>query len=131
MPCVQNKMLRIKCGCVYECLWHAKRCIIRYFYTFIRSSSLLLYIFLFVSNPYSLLLHIFIFVFNICSVLLYDFFLFLFYIRSFVFNICLFLLYTFRFYSIFDHLYLIINDLYAIVISLLFNDFDLYSKFFI
>ena len=33
----------------------------------------------------------------------------------FEFNLCSFLLYIFRFYSIFDHLYLIINDLYAIV----------------
>ena len=49
---------------------------------FNRSSSLLLYPFLLVSNLYSLLLHIFIFVFNICS----------------------FLLYVFRFYSIFNHL---------------------------
>ena len=59
---------------------------------FIRSSSLLLYIFLFVSNLYSLLLHIFIFILNICS----------------------FLLYVLRFYSIFDNLYSISVYFYCI-----------------
>ena len=43
------------------------------------------------------------------------YFSFLFYIRSLVFTICSFLLYMFRCYSIFNHLYLITNDLYAIV----------------
>ena len=64
-------------------LWHAKRCIIRYFLYFIRSSSLIFYIFIFVFNLFSLLRHSFIFKFNLSS----------------------FPLYIVRFYSIFDHLY--------------------------
>ena len=58
----------------------------------IRSSSLLLYIFIFVFTLYSLLLHIFIFEFSLCS----------------------FLLYLFCFYSIFDHLYSIFVHVYCI-----------------
>ena len=77
---------------------------------------------IFLFNLYSLLLHIFVSI--VC-------FSFLFYIRSFVFNICLLLLYMFRFYSIFDHLYLIINNLYAKVFHYNSISVYLYSMFYI
>ena len=71
-------------------------------------------IFTFVFNLYSLLLYIFLFEFNLCSFLSY---IFRFQsILDHLYSTAVHFYCMFRSYSIFDNLYLIIHDLYGIVI---------------